>query len=150
MEGATTHLSGAGVHAAIENPIMPIPAIGAIGKAGKAAFPLVAKLAGKVRQARSQAAFRRALANEVPRVAGADAHHVFARNFAPIFEKCSIPWNDGAKYGAWWERSGHRRNAWAYNKRWSDFLKDPANQSRDKIIQGGREIMREFGQTPRF
>ncbi len=72
----------------------------------------------------------------------AHAHHVFPQKLADLFEELGINVQD-PRFGAWWERSTHLKNADRYNKRWVDFMgKRPTFE---QVLQFARELAREYG-----
>lgn len=73
---------------------------------------------------------------------GAEAHHVLHVEFETQFQRRGINIHD-PKYGAWWAWREHRKNAWAYNRKWETFLRD--GPSPEAIIQYGRSIARKYG-----
>jgi hypothetical protein len=91
----------------------------------------------------TEANFRENLAQltgELPE--GAHAHHVFPQKLAEKFQKAGINVHD-PRFGAWWERSSHLKNAGAYTKRWEEFfLKNPTVE---QILQHGRDLAGEYG-----
>ena len=76
---------------------------------------------------------------------GYDAHHVFPQKFKKDFVDAGFKdWNDAKKYGQWWDLHDHRKNAYAYNKAWQDFLGEGA-KSVDEIKDFGRKLMGSYG-----
>ena len=91
--------------------------------------------------------FRRNLTREIGEVAGAEAHHVFPHALRTDFAKLGIDVNN-PRFGAWWEKAGHRANAHAYNREWRQFLNtDP---TREQALQFGRDLGRRYGFETRF
>jgi hypothetical protein len=75
---------------------------------------------------------------------GAHAHHVFPRSLADKFQKAGINIHD-PKFGAWWEKSRHLKNAVEYNRRWQRFWRTNPRPTLEQVLQFGRELAREFG-----
>jgi hypothetical protein len=73
---------------------------------------------------------------------GAHAHHVFPQKLAKRFQEAGINVHD-PKFGAWWERSNHLKNATEYTRRWEEFFRH--NPSFEQILQNGRALANEYG-----
>lgn len=69
---------------------------------------------------------------------GEEAHHVFPQKYEDEFNKAGIHIND-PQYGAWWEKSAHRSNAYQYNEAWERHLKNP--KSKEEILEIGKQMM---------
>ena len=80
------------------------------------------------------------LTGNVP--ANSQAHHVFPQKFQSIFSSKGIIIHD-PKFGAWWNSSGHLKNASGYNAAWESFLK--TNPSQSQIMNYGRQLMGQYG-----
>jgi hypothetical protein len=77
-----------------------------------------------------------------------DAHHTLPKAFAEqIYKWTRINVND-ARYGSWWKRADHLKNAYKYNREWSKFLE--TQRSRNEILEFGRQMAREYGLTIHF
>ena len=75
---------------------------------------------------------------------GLDAHHVFPQKFRSEFTRIvGNDWIDNPYYGAWWEVHDHRKNANAYNREWSRFLK--TNPTFDDILDFGIGLSKKYG-----
>ncbi len=70
-----------------------------------------------------------------------EAHHVFPQKFKKEFEELGININD-PRFGAWWEKTSHRKNAWKYNQRWIEFFK--SNPSQKEVLEFGKKLSKEF------
>jgi hypothetical protein len=73
---------------------------------------------------------------------GMDAHHVFPQKFKLEFDNAGINLHE-PRYGAWWERTNHQANAFAYNEIWKKFFK--SERTKSEILDKGKEIMSTFG-----
>ena len=73
-----------------------------------------------------------------------DAHHVFPQRYREKFAEAGLN-IDNPKYGAWWEKTSHLKNAYQYNQNWSKFIFDHPNPTQEQILDYGREIMKEYG-----
>jgi len=74
--------------------------------------------------------------------ANSQAHHVFPQKFANQFSKAGINIHD-PKFGAWWQTSGHLKNASGYNAAWEEFL--IPSRSQTEILNFGRQLMGKYG-----
>ena len=81
------------------------------------------------------------LTREVPE--GAESHHIFAQKFEKDFKTSGINIHD-PKYGSWWDKVDHAKNAHDYNKAWEDFFAG-GTKNRDDILQKGRELAKKYG-----
>jgi hypothetical protein len=70
------------------------------------------------------------------------AHHVFPQKFELIFSRKGINIHD-PKFGSWWGRTSHLKNASAYNAEWEKFIR--TNPSKSQIINFGRKLMAKYG-----
>ena len=75
---------------------------------------------------------------------GYDAHHVFPREFKDKFNGVGLDWNNGEKYGAWWELHDHRSKAKAYNAEWDTFFKNNS-PTKEQILEQGRKMAEKYG-----
>ncbi len=75
---------------------------------------------------------------------GAHAHHIFPQRFRRNFARSGINIHD-PRYGVWWEKTDHLKNAYDYNEVWRDFFNKNSNPSKSQILEKGRSIMAEFG-----
>ena len=64
------------------------------------------------------------------------------------FEEAGININD-PHYGAWWEKTGHRKNAYEYNKEWERFFKSYLEKGTtatlEEIMKQGRLLAEKYG-----
>ena len=65
------------------------------------------------------------------------------QKFGRIFERAGVNIHD-PKFGAWWEKTSHLRNASDYNRDWQGFLRG-GQRSAEEILQFGREISGRYG-----
>jgi hypothetical protein len=72
----------------------------------------------------------------------AHAHHAFPQVLEDKFKKVGINIHD-PKFGAWWERSSHLKNAAEYLRRWQKFFEH--DHTFDEILQLGRELGDKYG-----
>jgi len=72
----------------------------------------------------------------------AHAHHVFPQKLANVFEELGIDVQD-PRFGAWWERTSHLKNADRYTKRWVRFLTE--RPTVEQVYQFARELAHEYG-----
>ncbi|WP_224248597.1 TIGR02269 family lipoprotein [Hyalangium gracile] len=102
-----------------------------------------ARTAGSGFRAFTESNFRENLARLTGQLPdGAHAHHVFPQKLARKFEQAGINVHD-PRFGAWWERSSHLKNAAEYTKRWESFF--DRERTFEQILQHGRELGGEFG-----
>ncbi len=86
---------------------------------------------------------------------GSHAHHIFPKKFADDFSAAGIDNINDPRIMSWWKATDHLRNAAAYNRYWADFWdrnrgRLPSSAFTDEILQYGRFVMSEFGQTVGF
>jgi len=74
--------------------------------------------------------------------ANSQAHHVFPQKFVNQFSKAGINIHD-PKFGAWWNTSGHLKNASSYIQAWTQFFK--TNPTQSQILIKGRQLMQQYG-----
>jgi len=73
---------------------------------------------------------------------GAQAHHIFPRQFGDDFERLGIDW-DNPEYGAWWNAHEHQSKWWEYNESWRQFLR--TNPSPEQTLMFGKELAESYG-----
>ncbi len=73
---------------------------------------------------------------------GAHAHHVFPQVLEKEFQRVGINIHD-PKFGAWWQRSSHLKDAARYNALWRKFLE--RNPTVEEILEFGRKLGGGFG-----
>jgi RHS repeat-associated protein len=131
--------------------VSPRAAIGMVRGAGKAAVRrAIASEAGEaIATGFARWSFRRNLTREIGEVAGAEAHHIFPYALRGDFGRIGIDVNR-PRFGAWWEKAGHRANAFRYNQAWRTFFRENPNATRDQALDYGRELGRRYGFETRF
>jgi len=83
-----------------------------------------------------------------PPVVPSDAHHMLPQEFSYRFlGKVDI---HDAKYGSWVERSKHRSEAYAFNKKWENYFIESPNPTTEQILDYARTLASEFGYTIHF
>lgn len=51
---------------------------------------------------------------------------------------------DNPRYGTWWEKIDHTKNARRYNSTWSEFLLDNPNCTYEEVLKFGKSIMNDY------
>ncbi len=72
----------------------------------------------------------------------AHAHHVLPQKRAKRFEELGLNVQD-PRFGAWWDRSSHLKNANRYNAQWEEFLVNEPTV--EQVYQFARERAHEYG-----
>lgn len=76
--------------------------------------------------------------------ANSKAHHIFPQKYQSFFNRAGVNIHD-PKFGAWWEKSGHLKNAAGYNAKWAEFIRLNPNATQSQILNQGRTIMQQYG-----
>jgi hypothetical protein len=71
----------------------------------------------------------------------AHAHHVFPQKLAVEFQKVGINVHD-PRFGAWWEKSSHLKNAAAYTRLWERYMVE--SHTVDEIFKFGKQLAGEY------
>jgi hypothetical protein len=112
-------------------------------KGGSAQASGIAKETARGFKPFTEANFRENLARLTGKMPdSAHAHHVFPKKLIEKFQRAGINIHD-PRFGTWWERSSHLKNAAEYLRRWQKFL--ARERSFEEILQYGRELGGEFG-----
>ena len=105
----------------------------------------VKALAKPVYRPFTRANFRHNLAQRTGGIPeNAQAHHVLPVKFEVQCSKAGINIHD-PKFGTWWPRRAHQKNARAYNDRWEEFLRTNKNPTGEHILRFGRTLAKEYG-----
>ena len=83
-------------------------------------------------------------ATDISPGAKAEAHHVFPQKFRNEFKQAGVNIDD-PKYGTWWSKPEHGKNAYKYNKQWERHAKDIPYMKKEEILEYGREFMEPYG-----
>ena len=121
-----------------ELAVMPGPKIGLLSKLGRAARSTAFESFTK----NNFRANLGKLTEYVP--VNSHAHHIFPQKFQSFFKRHGINIHD-PKFGAWWEKSVHLKNAAGYNAKWADFIRLNPNATQSPILNQGRTIMQQYG-----
>jgi len=81
-----------------------------------------------------------------------EAHHIFPQTFRRQFELAGINIDD-PRLLTWWEKggpTGHNRSSRAYNDKWSIFLTNNQNATREQILAFGKQLAKDQKLTVNF
>ncbi|PKZ42475.1 hypothetical protein CYJ76_02685 [Kytococcus schroeteri] len=83
------------------------------------------------------------------RMADFDAHHVFPKKFSPFFDSRRFNIHNPT-YGSWVQLNKHRREAYAYNKKWEEWIGRNRTATQLETFNFARKLSAEFGYRIHF